>query len=62
LVGKKETERSKMCRGIIVGPEPKRDEYHGCPFRHWSKETLSDFLHANYSLKPDDMRKIMEQK
>ncbi len=51
-----------MCRGIIVGPEPKRDEYHGCPFRHWSKETLSDFLHANYSLKPDDMRKIMEQK
>lgn len=56
LVGKKQEERPKTCTGIIIGANPKKDEHHGCPFKHWSKETLADFLHHNYNLKENQMK------
>jgi len=37
IVGKKEQERPKMCRNIITQADPKKDEHHGCPFKHWGK-------------------------
>ena len=62
LVGKKEQERPKICRAIITGAEPKKDEHHGCPFKHWNKENLNAFLNANYTLNDQQMKKIMAEK
>jgi DNA primase large subunit len=50
LVGKKQPERPKNCRNIITGPAPKKDEHHGCPFAHWKKEDLREFLKRNYEI------------
>lgn len=62
LVGKKQVERPKICRSIITGAEPKKDEHHGCPFKHWNRENLANFLNSNYSLNEEQLNKILTEK
>jgi DNA primase large subunit len=50
LVGKKQPERPKNCRNIITGPAPRKDEHHGCPFAHWRKDELQEYLRKNYNI------------
>jgi DNA primase large subunit len=60
LVGKKEQERSKNCRGIITGPEPKSGEHHGCPFKHWGNDKMEDYIINNYqSINRDAVKDII---
>jgi DNA primase large subunit len=34
------------CSKIILGPLPQSDQFHGCPFRHSDKESLSAMLRS----------------
>ena len=40
---------------------PNVGEYHGCPFKTFKEETLTDFLIANYGLKAEEVRTIIEK-
>ena len=62
LVGKRQHERPKLCRNIITAPPPKKDEYHGCPFAHWRKEDLAEYLRRNYSISEEALDAVIKQK
>ncbi len=62
LVGKKQTERPKNCRNVITGPTPKKDEYQGCPFAHWRKEDLHEFLRKHYNISEASLSEVMKEK
>lgn len=62
LVGKKQPERPKNCRNIITGPAPRKDEHHGCPFAHWRKEDLHEYLRKNYNISEANLVDVMKEK
>jgi DNA primase large subunit len=62
LVGKKQPERPKNCRNIITGTAPKKDEHHGCPFAHWRKEELHEYLRKNYNISEVNLAEVMHEK
>lgn len=62
IVGKKEEERPRTCRGLITGADPKKDEHHGCPFKHWGAEKLEEFIIQNYGTNKDSLKEIIEMK
>jgi DNA primase large subunit len=62
LVGKKQVERPKNCRNIITGPAPRKDEHHGCPFAHWRKEELHEFLRKHYNISEANLVDVLKEK
>jgi DNA primase large subunit len=62
LVGKKQPERPKNCRNIVTGPAPRKDEHHGCPFAHWRKEELHEYLRKNYNISEASLADVLKEK
>lgn len=63
LEGKREQKSCYSCSKILGPsvPPPRAGEYHGCPFRDWSWETLRQCL-SQYALKGSEIEEVIELK
>ena len=62
LKGQRKDQHAWACRGIISNAAPKKGEHHGCPFMHWRKEELTDFLRRNYRVTENKLDEIISIK
>jgi DNA primase large subunit len=46
--GKRANYAPKSCQQILTQNQPGTQDSHGCPFRHFSTDNLSNFLLTNY--------------
>lgn len=58
----KRTDYTPWACGKIISQVPGANEYHGCPFKYFKDETMSDFLLKKYHLSSDQLIPIMEKK
>ena len=58
----KRTDYTPWSCSRIIPQVPGSGEYHGCPFKYFKDEVLSDFLVKKYHLEAKDLIPIMEKK
>ena len=58
----KRADYSAWACGKIISQTPASGEYHGCPFKYFTDDTMRDFLVNRYSLTADKLIPIMEKK
>jgi DNA primase large subunit len=58
----KRTDYTPWSCSKIISQIPGTGEYHGCPFKYFKDETMSEFLLKKYELKAGDLIPIMEKK
>jgi len=61
LEGKRIEQQPFTCANIILGSAPAHGsgDCHGCPYKHWDKNVLTNKLQS-LGLKRDEMNKIIE--
>jgi DNA primase large subunit len=58
----KRTDYTPWSCSKIISQVPGAGEYHGCPFKYFKDEVLSDFLLKKYHLSADQLLPIMDKK
>ncbi|RXK40958.1 DNA primase large subunit [Tremella mesenterica] len=61
--GKRTNYPPRSCQQILTQNQPGTQDTHGCPFRHFSPETLSSFLLSTYPTldrSSNDLKEIMD--
>ena len=58
----KRTDYTPWACSKIISQVPGASEYHGCPFKYFKDEVMSDFLLKKYHLPADKLIPIMEKK
>ncbi|CAI2366697.1 unnamed protein product [Moneuplotes crassus] len=58
----KRTDYTPWSCSKIISQIPGSGEYHGCPFKYFKDETLSDFLTKKYDIQSRNLLEIMEKK
>lgn len=58
----KRTDYTPWSCSKIIAQIPGAGEYHGCPFKYFKDEVLSDFLLKKYHLSADQLLPIMDKK
>ena len=56
--GKRTSYSPYSCMKIIMGAQPQQGEYHGCPYRHQSEQSISA-LFGSMNITGTDREKIM---